>query len=72
MELDLWNRGPFMDASHLMMVSDVLRRAANALAVAPPSQIIQKYWNTICNNPRLPQKPPVVPVGSDSSDETSD
>jgi hypothetical protein len=46
MELYMWNRGPFISASDLEMVSYGTQRAAKAFAAAKYSQIIEKYWNT--------------------------
>jgi len=46
LELHMWNRSPFMSASDLEIVSDVMRHVANTLAEGPPRQIIEIYWNT--------------------------
>ena len=42
----MWNRQPFMSASHLEMVSYATQRIAKALAEAPHWRIIEMYWNT--------------------------
>jgi hypothetical protein len=46
LELYMWNRRPFMSASHLEMVSHATRPVAKALAEAPHWQMIETYWNT--------------------------
>ena len=46
MELYMWNRSPFMSASHLEMVSYAMRCLVKVLAEAPHWQIIETYWNT--------------------------
>jgi len=40
------NRGLFMSASDLEIVSFATRRVAKALAEAPHLQIIETFWNT--------------------------
>jgi len=46
LQLNMWNRWPFMSARELEMVSYATRRVAKALAEGPRWQIIDKYWNT--------------------------
>jgi hypothetical protein len=45
LELNMWNRRPFMSASDLEMVSYVTRCVAKALAEAPHWLSIEMYWN---------------------------
>jgi predicted restriction endonuclease len=46
LELNMWNRRPFMSASDLETLSYTTRRFSQALAEAPHWQIIEKFWNT--------------------------
>jgi len=45
-ELNMWNRRPFMSASHLEMVSYATRCIVKALAEVPHWQMTEMYWNT--------------------------
>ena len=45
MDLYIWNRLPFINASDLEMGSYTTKRPVNALAEAPHWQILEKYWN---------------------------
>jgi hypothetical protein len=46
LELNMWNRQPFMSASNVEIVSYTMRHIAKALAEAPYWQTIEMYWNT--------------------------
>jgi len=46
LELNIWNRRPFMSASNLETVSYGTRSVSKALAEAPHWHIIETYWNT--------------------------
>jgi hypothetical protein len=46
LELNIWNRRPFMSASDMETASYATRRIAKALDEAPYWQIIEKDWNT--------------------------
>jgi hypothetical protein len=42
----MWDRRPFMSASHMETVSYATRRVSKALAEGPHWQRIDTYWNT--------------------------
>jgi hypothetical protein len=46
LELYMWNRRLFMNATDLETASYATRRVAKALGEAPHWQIIETYWNT--------------------------
>jgi len=46
MELNMWNRRPFMSTSDLETVSNATQCVAKAFTEPPHWQIIETYWNT--------------------------
>jgi hypothetical protein len=46
LELNIWNRLPFMGACNLEMVSYAMQHIAKAFAEAPHLKIVETYWNT--------------------------